>query len=78
MSYINSKYARRICVGKAIGDITFNKDSLEAILVFTDGTSLRLYPHYVMERPLIRTSIIACGYDSDGNVISARGDESHT
>ncbi len=78
MSYINSKYTRRISLNKTIQDIVYEGDgynSQETRIVFTDGTYLSIYPHIRFERTERAVSwkpeILVAGYYKDSQVIAA-------
>lgn len=44
MSYLESNYTKRNCVGKTIADISYNKDNGVTSIFFTDKTYLELSP----------------------------------
>jgi len=78
MSYINSKYTRRISLNKTIKDIIYEGvgyNSEETRIIFTDGTYLSIYPHIRLEHTARSLSwepeILVTGYYQNGKVISA-------
>ncbi len=71
MSYLTTNYTRNNVIGKTIADISGNNGC--TYIHFTDGTSLKLQPHFVVENPVVKNiSIVANVFDSKGDVIPAK------
>lgn len=77
MSFLNTKYVKRVVVGKTIDDVvnTANKTTL----VFTDGSRLEIVPRVSVNHTANSVTwypkVIASAFDCDGNVIEAESFE---
>lgn len=74
MSYLNTQYTKNNVIGKTISDIT--EDNGYTYIHFTDGTSLRLQPDFVVEKPIVKhVGIVANVFTAQGGVVPARDGE---